>query len=260
MLIVELNGRAPGPAEWHRAATAPYGHFTSMQVRDGRVRGMALHLARLDDGNAAFFGRRGDVDEELRLRGLIRHALGDVRDASVRVSFVASDTDRPDVLVAVSDPGDDRPGPPLRVRTDVYEREWPEQKHVSTMGLRYAQRRARTYSFDDALFVGRDQLIREGSMWNVAFWDGEQVVWPQAPMLKGVTMVLLQVAMTMAGTPWTMRPVRRAELPDLLAAAAVNSRCPAQPVAGIDEVAYGEHATLVKVLNGAWATVPWDEI
>ena len=260
MLIVELNGRAPEPAELHRIATGPYGHFTSMQVRDGRVRGMALHLARLDDGNEAFFGGRGDVDDEMRLRGLIRHALGDVKDASVRVTFVPSDTDRPDVLVSVSDPWDDRPGPPLRVRADVYEREWPEQKHAATMGLRYAQRQARAYGYDDALFVGRDQLVREGSVWNVAFWDGEQVVWPQAPMLKGVTMVLLQVAMTMAGTPWTVRPVRRGELPDLLAAAAVNSRCPAQPIAAIDEVAYGEHRALTEVLTTAWASVPWDDI
>jgi 4-amino-4-deoxychorismate lyase len=260
VLTVELNGRAPEPAELHRIAVAPYGHFTRMQVRGGRVRGMALHLARLDDGNEAFFGRRGDVEDELRLRGLIRHALGGVRDASVRVAYVPSDTGRPDVLVSVGDPGDDSPGPPLRVRSEVYQREWPEQKHASTMGLRYAQRRAQAAGYDDALFLGPDELVREGSMWNVAFWDGEQVVWPQAPVLKGVTMVLLQVAMTMAGTPWSIRPVRRGELPDLLAAAAVNSRCAAQPIAGIDEIGYGEHGALTEVLSAAWATVPWDEI
>lgn len=260
VLTVELNGRTPAPEDLHRLAVAPYGHFTSMQVRGGRVPGMALHMARLDDGNERFFGHRGDVEDELRLRGLIRHALGPARDASVRVTLMASEADRPDVLVSVSDPAADTPRPALRVRTRVYEREWPAQKHASTMGLRYAQRRARAAGYDDALFAGRDGLVREGSMWNVAFWDGEQVVWPQAPMLKGVTMVLLQVAMTMAGIPWTLRPVRRAELPDLLAAAAVNSRCPAQPIAGIDQVGYAEQDRLTEVLRSAWATVPWDDI
>jgi branched-subunit amino acid aminotransferase/4-amino-4-deoxychorismate lyase len=254
VLNVELNGRAPGPADLYRIATANYGHFTSMQVRDGKVRGMALHLARLDDGNEKFFGRRGDVDDELRLRELIRHALGDVRDASVRVSFV------PEVLVAVSDPISDEPAPALRVRTDPYQRPWPEQKHAATMGLRYAQRTARDNGFDDALFVGPDGLVREGSVWNVAFWDGTHVVFPDAPVLKGVTMVLLQIAMTMTGVPWTLRPVRRAELPDLLAAAAVNSHCPAQPIAGIDDVVFEEQDKLTAALSSAWATVPWDEI
>ncbi|MET0495770.1 MAG: aminotransferase class IV, partial [Actinoplanes sp.] len=217
MLNVELNGRAAEPADLYRIAVANYGHFTSMQVRDGKVRGMALHLARLDDGNEKFFGHRGDVDDELRLRELIRHALGDVRDASVRVTMV------PEVLVAVSDPVSDEPRPALRVRTDPTERPWPEQKHSATMGLRYAQRTARDHGYDDALFVGPDGLVREGSVWNVAFWDGTHVVFPEAPVLKGVTMVLLQIAMTMTGVPWALRPVRRTDLPDLLAAAAVNS-------------------------------------
>lgn len=254
MLNVELNGRVPDPADLYRIAVHNYGHFTSMQVRDGRVRGMALHLARLDDGNEKFFGHRGDVDDELRLRELIRHALGDVRDASVRVALV------PEVLVAVSDPVPDEPGPPLRVRTDPYERPWPEQKHAATMGLRYAHRTARDNGFDDALFVGPDGLVREGSVWNVAFSDGTQVVFPQAPVLKGVTMVLLQIALTMTGVPWTLRPVRRSELPDLLAAAAINSHCAAQPIASIDDVVFDEQDKLTSTLSSAWATVPWDEI
>ena len=257
MLNVELNGRAPTAAELYRIATVNYGHFTTLQVRDGRVRGLALHLARLDDGNETFFGGRGDVDDELRLRSWIRQALGGVRDATVRVTCVAAG-----VLVAVSDPAPDAPRPALRVRTEVHERPWPEQKHAATMGLWHAQRTAAAAGYDDALFTGPDGLIREGSVWNVAFWDGAQVVFPQAPALKGVTMVLLQVAMTMTGVPWTLRPVRRTELPDLLAAAAVNSRCPAQPIARVDDVAFEEpeRDTLVAALRTAWDTVPWDDI
>lgn len=251
---VELNGRAPSVPELARITTGQYGHYTSMQVRAGQVRGMALHLARLDDGNETFFGRRGDVDDELRLRGYIRHALGDVRDASVRVDV------RPDVLVTVDAPAPDGPRPPLRVRTDPYQRPWPEQKHVDTMGLAHARRGAVAAGFDDALLVGPDGLVREGTMWNVAFWDGTQVVFPEAPVLKGVTMVLLQIAMTMTGVPWTLRPVRRTDLPDLLAAAAVSSHCPAQPIAGVDDVVFDEQGPLTAALCRAWDTVPWDEI
>jgi len=253
--VFQLNGREPTPDELHRMAVTNYGHFTTMQVRGGRVRGMALHLARLDDGNEMFFGRRGDVDDELRLRGWIRQALGDVADATVRVTVT-----EPGVLVSVSDPVPDDPRPPLRVRTDGHERPWPAQKHSATMGLWYARRTAAAAGFDDALFVGRDGRVREGSVWNVAFWDGAQVVFPDAPMLRGVTMVLLQIALSMTGIGWAVRPVRLAELPDLLAAAAINSRCPAQPIGSIGDVVFGEHDKLVSALRTAWDTVPWDEI
>jgi branched-subunit amino acid aminotransferase/4-amino-4-deoxychorismate lyase len=262
MLNVELNGRAPDLAELHRIATLNYGHYTSLQVRDHRVRGLALHLSRLADGAEELFGHRIGVAEEHRLLGFIRHALGTVRDASVRVTFVPGSDELapPDVLVSVSDPAPDEPGPPLRVQTVRYERELPEHKHQATMGLNYRIREARLAGFDDALCVGYDGRVREGTSWNVAFWDGAQVVWPVAPMLKGVTMVLLQIAMTMNGIPWDLRPIDAEELSGFAGAAAVSSRGPAQPIASIDELPLKDDGMLSETLQTAWATVPWDEL
>ena len=262
MLNVELNGRPPDLAGLHRIATLNYGHFTSLQVRDHRVRGLALHLSRLADSAEELFGHRIGVAEEHRLLGLIRHAVRDARDASVRVTFVpgADGSAPPDVLVSVSEPAPEEPGPPLRVQTVRYERELPEHKHVATMGLHYRLREARLAGFDDALFVGGDGRVREGTTWNVAFWDGTQVVWPDAPVLKGVTMVLLQIALSINGTPWTLRPIDAEELSGFAAAAAANSHRPAQPLASIDEVVFSEQDKLVGALRTAWDTVPWDEI
>jgi len=261
VLNLELNGRLPDLAQTQRLATRNYGHYTSMQVRDGRVRGLALHMARLDDGNEEFFGARMDVTEEHRVRELIRHALGGERDASVRVGSVPGEPGTPpDVLVSVSDPAGPAPRAPLRVRTRTYERDWPEHKHAATMGLTVALRQAKLAGYDDALFTGPDDAVREGTTWNVVFWDGTEVIWPRAPMLKGVTMVLLQIAMTMNGTPWTLRPIERGELPDLLAAAATNSRWPARQIESVDRVKFPEGERLAQVLTAAWDTVPWDEI
>ncbi|GID92610.1 aminotransferase class IV [Amorphoplanes digitatis] len=262
MLNVELNGQAPDLARLHRIATLNYGHFTSFQVRDHRVRGLALHVARLADGAEELFGHRIGVAEEHRLLGLIRHALGDVRDASVRVTFVPGPDEQgpPDVLVSVSDPVPEEPGPPLRAQSVIYERELPEHKHRATMGLTYHLREARLAGFDDALFLGRDALVREGTTWNVAFWDGSQVVWPVAPVLRGVTMVLLQIAMSINGTPWTLRPIGAEELPGFAAAAAVNSHCPARPIASIDELPLKDDGLLAETLREAWSTVPWDDL
>lgn len=262
MLNVELNGRPPDLAGLHRIATLNYGHFTSLQVRDHRVRGLALHLSRLADSAEELFGHRVGVAEEHRLLGLIRHAVRDARDASVRVTFVpgADGSAPPDVLVSVSEPAPEEPGPPLRVQTVRYERELPEHKHVATMGLHYRIREARLAGFDDALFVGGDGLVREGTTWNVAFWDGARAVWPAAPMLKGVTMVLLQLAMSMTGVPWELRPVEAEELSGFAAAVAVNSHSAARPIASIDELPLKDDGLLAGAMLAAWATVPWDEL
>jgi 4-amino-4-deoxychorismate lyase len=166
----------------------------------------------------------------------------------------------PGVLVSVSDPVPEEPRAPLRVQTVRYERELPEHKHVATMGLNYRIREARLAGFDDALLVGHDGRVREGTTWNVAFWDGAQVVWADAPVLKGVTMVLLQIAMSMNGTPWTLRPVDAEELSGFAAAAAANSHRPAQPIASIDELPLKDDGLLGEMLQAAWATVPWDEL
>ncbi|WP_250004018.1 aminotransferase class IV [Actinoplanes sp. M2I2] len=261
MRTIQLNGRTPDLADTHRLATVNYGHFTSMQVRDRGVRGLGLHFARLADGNEEFFGWRAELDDEHRLRELILSALGDARDASVRVSYVPGPypDGPPDVVVAVAEPAPEEPAAPLRVRIDPdFRRQWPEHKHSATMGLFRAQRLARAAGYDDALSVGPDGLVREGTVWNVAFFNGDQVIWPQAPMLRGVTMVLLQISLTMQGVPWTMRPVPLSELLDFTAAVAVNSRTVRQEIASIDDLSYSAGDKLADLMAEAWQSVPFD--
>jgi hypothetical protein len=79
-------------------------------------------------------------------------------------------------------------------------------------------------------------------------------------MLRGVTMVLLQIAMTMNGVRWELRPVDAEELSGFAAAAAVNSHSPARPIASIDELPMKDDGGLGETLTAAWATVPWDEL
>jgi branched-subunit amino acid aminotransferase/4-amino-4-deoxychorismate lyase len=262
VLNIEINGRYANVEDVHRVATWNYGHFTSMQVREGKVRGLDLHLKRLEGASRELFGDAVESDGD-RLRELIRHALREERAASVRVTVVPR-VGAPlstDVMVSVSDPVADLAGPPRRVRTMTYERELPHLKHVATMGLTYQWLRAREAGFDDVLFVGRDGYLREGSVWNVAFWDGEQVLWPEAEVLPGITMQLLQGALEKVGVPWSTRRLTADVLPSLRAAAATNSHCPSQPLASIDQVAFAsDDGALACALNTAWAEIPWDAI
>ena len=82
-LTLEINGRAATAGELRALALGGYGHFTAMQLRGGRTRGLQLHLDRLNAASKEMFGT---ALEGSRVRDLIRHALGArVRDASVRV-------------------------------------------------------------------------------------------------------------------------------------------------------------------------------
>src|SRR5262249_23395888 len=149
-----------------------------------------------------------------RLRGLLRHALAGEGDASVRVTVIPRDGEMvaTDVMVSVSDPVTDVPEPAWQVRTVTYERDLPHLKHLATMGLTHQLRQAREAGFDDVLFVGRDGYVREGSEWNIAFWDGAQVVWPEAEALPGIAMHLLRQGLRRTGVPWTARRVPVAAL------------------------------------------------
>ncbi|WP_438820860.1 aminotransferase class IV [Actinoplanes cyaneus] len=137
----------------------------------------------------------------------IDHALNTEVDASVRVTVLPSPTDktRTDVMMAVSDPVRDTGRPPLRVRTVQYERDLPRLKHMATLGLTFHCLEARNAGFDDVLFAGRDGSLSEGSAWNIAFWDGTQIVWPDGPHLAGITMKLLRDGLRELGVPDTSR-------------------------------------------------------
>jgi branched-subunit amino acid aminotransferase/4-amino-4-deoxychorismate lyase len=213
----EIDGRRATAEDLFGPVLRPYGHFTAMQVRAGRVRGLALHLARLDSAHRDLFG--AGLDGEL-LRGRIRHALGNVRDASVRVHvYAAGGGDAATVLVAVRPP---KAGPSSarRLLSVPYQRSVPEVKHIGDFGQAYYQRLARRGGHDDALLVAADGTVSETATANIGFLEAATVVWPEAPLLAGITMQLLVAH----GPPSRRRPVRVADLPSFEGAFVANSR------------------------------------
>jgi branched-subunit amino acid aminotransferase/4-amino-4-deoxychorismate lyase len=258
---VEING-APATVEAvYRAATWNYGHFTCMQVRGRAVAGLALHLRRLSESSAVLFPA-ATLPSNDQVRAFIDHALGDQQDASVQVTVLPNPSDGgcTDIMVSVSEPVLDAARLPLRVQTVQYERELPELKHLATMGLTYRCLQARRAGFDDVLFVGQDGFLREGSVWNIAFWDGAQVVWPEAPMLAGVTMQILRLGLRRLGVLDTTRRMTRESLNEMTAAAAANSHWPAQPIAAVDEMVFTGDEALTTLLHSAWQEASWEPL
>ncbi|MER5882363.1 aminotransferase class IV [Streptomyces sp. NPDC001941] len=167
-----------------------YGHFTAMQVRDGRVRGLAHHLRRLDEATRELFGAELDGT---RVREHVRHALAtaDLRDASVRVHVHwPQGYGQASLMVIVRPPQTMDPAPKRLVAVE-HAREVAHIKHLGGFGQAHHWRAALREGYDEALLTLPDGTVTEGAITNVAFWDGTCLVWPQAPSLLGMTMAVL---------------------------------------------------------------------
>lgn len=241
-------------------ALVNYGAYTSFGVEDGGVRGLDLHLERLETEAVELFG---EPVGEARLRELMGNAVGDRQACWLRVSLFSPEigprtpdwTGRPRVMIAASPPP-----PPLadsvRVQIQSYGREAPHLKHVATFGLIRARRLARSDGFDDALFVDADGRVSEGSLWNIGFISGSDVVWPQAPMLAGVAQALVQRGLAGSGLTGRTAPVQVGDIGNFDGAFLCNSATPACAVAAIGAHALATSPEMIDRIRAAWASNP----
>lgn len=253
MTYIEINGAVATAEALHMPALNSYGHFTAMQVRDGRVRGLSLHVGRLEAATRELFD--ADLDGE-RVREDIRHALASAgrSDASVRVYVYWPDGDERATLMVTVRPPQTMAPQPKRLASVPYVREMAHIKHLGAFGQNHFLLTAMRAGLDEALLVDPDGAVTEGAITNIAFWDGSAVVWPDAPALLGITMALLEPRL-----PSERRRVTLADLPSYEAAFLTNSQGFA-PVQWIDEVEYTVDEKLMERVTAAYDAVEWDVI
>ncbi|MFB6838587.1 aminotransferase class IV [Streptomyces sp. NPDC056361] len=241
---IEIDGAPVADPDLLATLMSGYGHFTAMQVRDGLVKGLGLHLDRLDRSTRELFDTPLDHD---RVRALLAGAVAASgrRDASARVYVY----DGPRIVVTVREPAPDGPGSPERLMSVDYWRPAPHIKHLGGFGQDYHGTAARRAGYDSALLTNPYGDIAEGAVANIAFWDGTSVVWPSAPCLEGITMALLAPRLGSV-----RRPVTLADLPGYRAAFVTNSRTIAA-VTAIDEIAFPVDEDLMKRVHAAYGSV-----
>jgi branched-subunit amino acid aminotransferase/4-amino-4-deoxychorismate lyase len=254
---IEINGSAATAGQLAVPALVNYGHFTVMQVSAKRVRGLDLHLARLDSATRELFGTSLDGS---RVRDHIRHALGAAAgSASVRVSvFWPDGDDTVSIMVAVRPPAG-LPDRPQALRAVSYQRPLAHIKHAGTFGQIHYGHQAQRDGFDDALLTGPGGIVSEGGSTNIGFSDGTAVIWPDAPALPGITMQLLEQRLPGAGLPTRRARVRLADLASFRGAFVTNS-LGAVPVGRVDNLALPIDNDLMKTVTRVYESVPWDPI
>ncbi|MFE6775947.1 aminotransferase class IV family protein [Streptomyces sp. NPDC057702] len=259
--VVQRDGQAATAEELTPLAFAGYAHFTAAQVRDGRLRGLDLHLERLRVASDELFGRA--VPEE-RVREYLRAALAaGPADVSLLATvysrageFAAPRADvEPTVLVRTGPPSSG-PAGPLSLTTVTHERDLPGIKHVGEVAKTYLLKQAVAQGFDDAAFLDRRGRISEATIWNLAFWDGDAVVWPDAAMLRGIMMGVVSRQLERLEVPQRVREVTPADLPSLAGAVVMNSWTPGVPVRRLGSVELPEAPAFVELLHRAHEAEP----
>jgi branched-subunit amino acid aminotransferase/4-amino-4-deoxychorismate lyase len=248
---IEIDGQHVDAESLWQTASA-FGHFTAMQVRDGRTRGIALHLRRLEAANRELF--EVGLDHE-RIRWLVRHALGETADASVRV-YLFETAENPAVMVTVREPAE--PSSPQQLRSVRYQRTAAHLKHLATE-QGYHLRLARRDGFDDALLTASDGTVSETAIANIGFVEGASVIWPNASLLHGITMQLLEQALPELGVASGCALVRLDEVGSFEGAFLANARGIAA-VSRVDETDLPVLSERMNAITAAYASVPWDAI
>ncbi|MEU0316517.1 aminotransferase class IV [Nocardioides sp. NPDC006273] len=258
--MATVDGRDATAAELGALALTGFGHFTSMHVEDGAVRGLDLHLDRLTrDCKTVFDADLDRVQVLSQIRQTVAAASCDhtlrvtVFDPRITLGNVGAVDAHPVSLFTTraSAPGGLSP---LRAKTVEFQRDTPEVKHVGLFSQLHHRVAAKRAEFDDVLFVDpASGRISEGSTWNIGFVaeDG-QVIWPEAAVLPGVTMALL----TAADTSHVTRPVPSAEVSQMRAAFATNASIGVRPIRTIDKYEFDVDDPVVVFLQEMYREIP----
>lgn len=261
----QLNGQPVDITDLPVLAGLNYGHFTSMQVRQKKVRGLRLHLQRLEQSSLQLFQCSVHNDT---IQAYIRHILAD-DDApcSLRIHvFVRPEhlhtakEEHLQVLITKSAPlypGSD----PIAVKSYTYERILPAIKHAGiALGILAYKQQALAAGFDDVLYTDSQGNISEGSVWNIGFYDGKKVVVPTTPALPGITLQLITAKLPQFGIEVISRAIHLDELANFTSAFAMNSILIGQSIARINDRRFTVDPAFSAVLEEAYARNDWEPV
>ncbi|WP_067694536.1 aminotransferase class IV [Nocardia jejuensis] len=256
---MELNGVPVTTAEIAPLGLVGYGHFTSMRVIDGAVRGLTLHLDRLRRDCREVFAT--DLDTDL-VRDLVRHALPatagplvarvTVFDPGLELAHPGAPAD-PKILITTR-AAPQLPPTPLTLQSVVFRRDMSRVKHTGLFGPMYLRASAQRAGFDDVLFTEPDGTISEIATSNIGFITGEgQLIWPDAEVLPGTTMRLISQA---RDEEVLTEKVTLAHLGTVAAVVATNAAVGVRAVAAIDDTRFPVEHDLIDTLRREYDSIP----
>jgi branched-subunit amino acid aminotransferase/4-amino-4-deoxychorismate lyase len=261
---MELNGGPVNLKDISSLTLYNYGNCSTMLVTQEGVRGLRLHLDRLNRDSQVLFGTGIDHDN---IKHLIKHAVKNVqKPIAVRVTVFYKDFDltkpvsqgKPDILITTrSAPSQTLPA--LSLKPMIYQRDLPAVKSVAVGSNLYRRHQAQLDGFDDALFVTLNEEISEGPSWNIIFLQGDKVIFPTTSNLPGVSIALLQQALSSQGVPTEARTIRLSEMPTMNGAVAASAVSGFRGVTSIAGKTFVSDQAL-EMLQKVYEATPYEEL
>lgn len=247
-----IDGQSALLPDIKRAALSSYGAVTSFRVEDSAVRGLDLHLKRLTQSAIELFGQ---AIPEQKICDDLRAALGGRGDAWVRISLFSPNltprdaawTGVPTAMMSISPPPAAL-SDGLALQTRQLSRYLPHLKHSGMFDLVHARRMAMQDGYDDALFIDHSGALLEGSLWNIGMIRDGRVIWPEGPILSGVSKHLISAKM-----PTERREIRLEDIGSFDAAFVCNSATPAAIVARINDHSFTTTSNVIESVRAAWS-------
>lgn len=248
---------------------ALYGNacFTTMLVNNGAVRGLRLHLSRLQQDAEQLFGLSVNPDKILAdVQTFLEHTSSSaaliVRVTVFPASFSFSHPERSmdlSILVTGRAQQENNRGS-FRVQSVATQRSLPLQKSVNMMAGFRARRSARLSGFDDALLIANG-VICEGPTWNVFFVQENALFTPgiNSGVLPGVTRSLVLSCCEEAGFTCQEREINICDLSQYRAVFATNSSLGVLPIDVIDGYSYPDQE-IVAQIEKLYSKIPGDGI
>lgn len=261
-MVSTIDGSPVSTRDLESLALTNFGHFTSFRVENGQVRGLQMHLGRLRRDARLVFGVQLDVAQVREyMREAVAGRTGDlfmrvtVFDPRLGLAGMGGDA-QPQILVSVRAAGTGNANP-LKAKTFPFTRDTAAVKHIGLFSQFHYRRQAILAGFDDAIFVERDARVSEGATWNLGFvTKSGDIVWPDAPVLPGVTMLLLQRALPTMHTA----PVSLGSIHTMRAAFATNAGFGVRPISRIDAFEYPTDDSAITTMQRVYAQIQGDDL
>lgn len=256
-----INGKAVDDANLLPLAFSGFAHFTALQVRDRKIKGVDLHLKRLREASMALFGNALPDEQILQhIRSAISAGPAEMSLTATVYSphgeFTADGIGAHPALLIRTAPPSAGPAGPMRLALVEHERHMAWIKHVGEGAKTYYLHRAKEQGFDDAAFVDRHGRLSEATIWNLVFWNGDSVMWPRADILPGTMMGIVQRQLARMGVPQQHTEIRLEDLAGMSGAAIMNSWTPDIAVTAVGRSALPKADTFMALLRQAYEAEP----
>lgn len=240
-----------------------YGIFDYFRYLGGRPRFVEDHLDRFFR-SAELLDLRMPVSRD-ELRAAVLELIGRNGGGDGGIRFVLTGGYAPDgytpttpnligMAYPFSGPSPEQYANGVSVKLHRYERQFPRVKSIDYLeGIRI-QPQLRAGGYDYALYVDRDDYVRESDRSNFMIVAGGTLVTPEDDLLHGITRLHLLRLADQLGIPTATRPVSAAELTAADEAIICSSTKGAMPITRVDDrpVGDGKPGPVTKRLMENW--------